>query len=639
MNRWSALTHRLVPGTVAVLITLAAFASVATSAAPVTLSDAQVSQGAGETSFDVAPTVWFQGFLADAATGDPVNATYAIVASIYNHESGGSLLWGPETHSYVPIVEGWFNIELGSVTPPLPDFASTACYLQLRVNGELLMPRSKLASVPTAIQAGDDGDWFMDGDDIYHETGFVNIGTGPLGEARDDRASGLNVVGTAQVTGFKLPTGAAAGRVLTSDASGTGTWQTLPGGIGGGGSAGYLTKFTGAATVGNSAAYESGGNIAIGTTTTSDARLTVETATALPALALKTTTSADGARALHLSRTQSTSGNDDMLLMDAPSTSTYGTWIRCRMLTGGGFYTPFMVTTDGSIFSIGSSIFENSSQYAPVRAYNYYASNDAKAIDAHHESSPPSDGVAVYGESVSADYYGYGGRFVGGYKGVQGEVTATGSASYFGACGSATATGGTGNCYGLYGSATNGGANYGVYGYAAGGATNWAGYFDGNVRVTGSLNPLLARLEVDDPTDPANGYLRHPFVASDEMKTVYDGTVVLDARGEATVEMPDWFEALNGEFRYQLTAVGAPGPNLYIADEVRGGAFRIAGGEPGMKVCWQVTGVRHDAVAARAASDVRVPKSAEDRGRYLDPVAHGAPEDLRIGRVVEKTAD
>ena len=221
--------------------------------------------------------------------------------------------------------------------------------------------------------------------------------------------------------------------------------------------------------------------------------------------------------------------------------------------------------------------------------------------------------------------------------GMRAEVEATGSYSYFGASGSAT--GGTGSCYGVIGSATGGGTNYGVYGIAHSGTANWAAYFVGDVRVTGSINPVLARMEIDDPTDPANSYLRHPLVASDEMKTVYDGTVVLDARGEATVEMPDWFEALNGDFRYQLTAVGAPGPNLFVADEVRDGAFRIAGGEPGMKVCWQVTGVRHDAVAARAGSEVRVPKSAEDRGRYLDPAAQGAPEDLRIGRLDEKAAN
>lgn len=35
----------------------------------------------------------------------------------------------------------------------------------------------------------------------------------------------LDVAGTAQMTGFRMPTGASAGLVLTSDASGVGTWQ------------------------------------------------------------------------------------------------------------------------------------------------------------------------------------------------------------------------------------------------------------------------------------------------------------------------------------------------------------------------------------------------------------------------------
>ena len=52
------------------------------------------------------------------------------------------------------------------------------------------------------------------------------------------------------------------------------------------------------------------------------------------------------------------------------------------------------------------------------------------------------------------------------------------------------------------------------------------------------------------------------------MKNVYDGIVILDNKGEAEVELPDWFGALNKDFRYQLTAIGAPGPNLYIAEEI-----------------------------------------------------------------------
>ena len=46
------------------------------------------------------------------------------------------------------------------------------------------------------------------------------------------------------------------------------------------------------------------------------------------------------------------------------------------------------------------------------------------------------------------------------------------------------------------------------------------------------------------------------------MKNVYDGVINLDNKGEAVIELPDWFTALNKEYRYQLTAIGAPGPNL-----------------------------------------------------------------------------
>src|SRR5919204_3777264 len=55
-----------------------------------------------------------------------------------------------------------------------------------------------------------------------------------------------------------------------------------------------------------------------------------------------------------------------------------------------------------------------------------------------------------------------------------------------------------------------------------------------------------------------------------ELKSVYDGVVVLDKKGEATIGLPDWFGALNKDFRYQVTAIGAPGPNLYISEEISG---------------------------------------------------------------------
>lgn len=50
-----------------------------------------------------------------------------------------------------------------------------------------------------------------------------------------DNGNRLQVNGNLWTTGFKLPTGAAAGKVLTSDASGNATWQTATGGGGGSG--------------------------------------------------------------------------------------------------------------------------------------------------------------------------------------------------------------------------------------------------------------------------------------------------------------------------------------------------------------------------------------------------------------------
>ena len=80
------------------------------------------------------------------------------------------------------------------------------------------------------------------------------------------------------------------------------------------------------------------------------------------------------------------------------------------------------------------------------------------------------------------------------------------------------------------------------------------------------------------------------------MKNIYDGVAMFDAAGQATITLPDWFEALNGDFRYQLTPMGAAF-DPYIAEEISSNQFTVAGGIPGKKVSWQVTGIRHDAFA------------------------------------------
>jgi hypothetical protein len=213
--------------------------------------------------------------------------------------------------------------------------------------------------------------------------------------------------------------------------------------------------------------------------------------------------------------------------------------------------------------------------------------------------------------------------------------------------------------YGVFGRSET---SYGLY------ATSKAGLaallegnvkITGNLRIDGTLSKRGGRFKIDHPLDPANKYLSHSFVESPDMKNVYDGVVVLDDRGEAEIELPDWFGALNKDFRYQLTAIGAPGPNLHISEEIssdgvttttnyysnssNGGdnknnnnsRFKVAGGTSGMKVSWQVTGIRKDPWANAHRIPVEEDKPAKERGYYTYPELYGQqPEEKGISRLL-----
>ncbi len=173
---------------------------------------------------------------------------------------------------------------------------------------------------------------------------------------------------------------------------------------------------------------------------------------------------------------------------------------------------------------------------------------------------------------------------------------------------------------------------YAVWGFdLAASKYSYAGYFSGNVEVTGLLDGATPSARIDDPIDPANKYLTQASVISSEMLSMYSGTIVLDAAGSATVKLPPYFEALNKDFRYQLTCIGGYAP-VYVASEVSNNTFSIAGGKPGMKVSWQVSGVRHDAYANAHPLVPEEAKPAHEAGRYLHPVENGASPELAIGR-------
>ncbi len=138
--------------------------------------------------------------------------------------------------------------------------------------------------------------------------------------------------------------------------------------------------------------------------------------------------------------------------------------------------------------------------------------------------------------------------------------------------------------------------------------TGPAGLFNGDVVVNGTLSKSAGQFQIDHPLDPDNKYLNHSFVESSEMMNIYSGIVTLDENGQAQISLPDWFEALNKDIRYQLTPVGAAAPQLHISQEYDQDHFKVAGGHPELKVSWQVTGVRQDAYANAHRIQVEEPK-------------------------------
>ncbi len=235
-------------------------------------------------------------------------------------------------------------------------------------------------------------------------------------------------------------------------------------------------------------------------------------------------------------------------------------------------------------------------------------------------SGSDQNGVGVLGAGNSTGVYGIGESSASGITtyGVKGFSLGSGDYSV-GVYGGATNLIGTpSNCYG-------------VYGEASGGTNNYGGYFSGDVRVVGALSKGSGTFEIDHPLDPENKYLYHSFVESPDMMNIYNGNITTDASGEATVKMPDYFQALNKDFRYQLTVIGATFAQAIVTQEITGNSFEIKTNQPNIKVSWMVTGVRHDAYANAHRIVPEVEKAPHDKGKYLYPKEMGQPAELGIG--------
>ncbi|MFZ4572869.1 MAG: hypothetical protein ACOYN0_00645 [Phycisphaerales bacterium] len=374
----------------------------------------------------------------------------------------------------------------------------------------------------------------------------------------------------------------------TSGASG---WQ--------GTSVGFTQDVDDTIGVGGSGLWFFNGKVGIGTTT--------------PSSSLHVVGSGSGVGTLQLARA-----------LKVQSTASFGSVISCDAsnLSGG---------KDWALFSTGGNAGEGQGRLI-IR-------NDTDTIDAMVIQSDGNVGLGTYSPSAKL-------AVVSTTPVAAGQIiravsnNATGAANHAAIRGEDFSTGSLGSA--IVGRHYGGGAgvvgltNTGIAinGVALNGAGT-AGFFQGNVGVTGSLSKGGGSFKIDHPLDPENKYLYHSFVESPDMMNIYNGVVTTDASGYATVTMPDYFEALNRDFRYQLTIVD-DGEQLSdfvltrVVKKLDGNQFTIKTSQGNVEVSWQVTGIRQDSWANENRIPNSVDKKAEDKGKYLHPDAFHQPAEKGI---------
>ena len=507
----------------------------------------------------------------------PVGATFAI----YSEQEGGAPLWTEDQNVELD-ANGNYTVLLGATknagVPPELFAAGEARWLQVKfyVPSEVDLPRVLLVSVPYAMKASD-----------------------------------ADTLGGKPASAFALAAAADHGPV-TESATGSGeavqpAFGDRRPGLTGYGTANYIPIWKSTNTIGNSNLFQAGGNVGIGTQA--------------PGSILEV------------------DGNNGQGIISGynAATSGYGNGVYGQSASpNGSGVAGLNYSTSGGNGVYGQTV---SPEGNGVNGVNNAASggNGVQGI-----SNATLGGAGVWGQSTSPTGSGVAGinSSTSGYgNGVYGQSNSPAGYGVYGANNAGVAVAGTNQTCssagctlvvgtaGQFSTAVGGtilsgiGGSYGNQVFYVDASGN--GYFAGNLNVTGKVTKGSGSFKIDHPLDPANKYLSHSFVESPDMKDVYDGVARLDTKGEAWVDLPDYFEALNGEFRYQLTAIGAPAPRLYVAREVSQNRFKIAGGRPGGRVSWQVTGIRHDAYANAHRIPVTEDKPAAEQGSYLHPDVYG----------------
>jgi hypothetical protein len=523
--------------------------------------------------------VQFNGVLKDGGAR-VVSGAASVTFAIYSEQEGGAAIWS-ETQNVLADANGHYSAVLGAATAggfPAELFGTgESRWLGVTVARAQEMPRVLLASVPYALKAGDAQTLGGLPATAYVTAEQLAARVGPT------TAAGTTILGSgAGVIDSQAASAAAASAGVALPAAQADAAAQVVTQLSGGGTAQYLPLWTSSSALGTSKIYQAKGGFLGINTTTPQALLDV---------------------------------NGDAITRGSFQMAPQGT----ATATNGG--------QPSHTFQWQGSVWNPQTKSAQNLAYSFRAvpntNSDIPATTLDLFYGP--GGGTLTDTGVRLDQYG---DLTASYVTMSALQLNTGTLDV-----DSTQTGGYAAIYGSQSASDGVGVEgQGTYAGIYGSGGQYAGVFDGDVQVDGSLSKAGGSFKIDDPIDPSGKYLYHSFVESPDMKNVYDGVVTTDASGFATVTMPQWFEALNSDFRYQLTTVGQFAQAMVAKELDANGAFVIQTDKPNVKVSWQVTGIRQDAWAKAHRIPVEQEKAGSERGRYLHPELFGHAGELGINQ-------
>lgn len=555
------------------------------------------------TTSSVPRLVRYTGVARDL-DGKPLSGVVGISFSLYAEPTGGPALW-METQNVQADAVGHFSVLLGSTKPeglPADIFNSEqARWIGVQVEQQPEQPRSLLVSSPYALKAGDAET--LGG---LPPSAFLQAGPSNNGQSSQSTTPASGLTRTAVVNNTLK-------NVTTS-----------------GGSANKIALFTTATNIQNSVISQKGSDIGIGTAAPTHV-LEVNAGKATVAQMGLISTGTDAAISL-----KNTASGGLEYWIDSGSGSAgvgagnFAVWDRthsaARLVVDSIGQVGIGTKTPGSQLEVD----------AQSTSYGGLTANGGNAPAGTTQSG--STGLTANGGNgdLTTDATGNGGDGLVANGGASTSLSGSGIIAN-GASGQMTGEGGPGivsgggigEADGAGGIFNGGNFSFNGDGIDAAAGSGLAGSFTGNVSISGNLSKGGGSFKIDHPLDPANKYLYHSFVESPDMKNIYDGVATLDANGEAVIRMPEWFGTLNRDFRYQLTCIGGFAP-VYVAEELANNQFKIGGGHFGLKVSWQVTGIRQDVWANAHRIPVEEAKNVRERGFYIHPELYGAPPEKQI---------